>query len=109
MERLALRTSNPVTDALPVLAAYANLPLFVTATQHAAVSVVGTDALTTASAPLVPSVYEDTALALTPPPNASETMSTPCWLNANPNGVCPADAFTTGADASPPLPTPKTS
>ena len=29
IERVAVRTSNPVTEALPVFAAYANLPLFV--------------------------------------------------------------------------------
>ena len=45
---------------------------------QAAVSVVGTDALTTSSKPPSPSVYDDTALALTAPPKASETMRTPC-------------------------------
>src|SRR5215208_3593523 len=97
MWRLALRTSKPVTDALPVFATYANLPLFVTTTQQAAVSVVGTEALTTSSVPPPPNVYDDTALAFTAPPNASETIRTPCWLNAKPNGVSPADELTTGA------------
>ncbi len=88
-----------MTDALPVFVAYANLPLFVTATQQAAVSVVGTEALMTSSVPSLPNVYDDTALAFTAPPNASLTIRTPFWLNAKPNGVIPADWLIIGADA----------
>ena len=76
---------------LPVLLPKANLPFLVTTIQHTADCKSGTEALRSLNEPWW-SAYEETALALAAPPNASLTMRIPRLLNENPNGVMPDEA-----------------
>src|SRR6478735_9658104 len=70
------------------------------AIQHAAVSVVGTDGLTTRKPPRRRS-YDDTALPSGAPANASDTMACRSSSMAKPNGVTPAETTTVGLEARP--------
>ena len=84
---------------LPVLVTYAKSLFGVITTQHAALCVVGTDALLRSSRPSSLRRYDEAALAPAAPPNASDTISRPRSVNSNPKGVAPADAWTIAAPA----------
>ena len=80
-------------EPLPV---YASLPFGETATQQGAPKPTGSDAVIAESAPPAPERYEETV-----PAPASETITSPRWPNANPNGTAPLDGVTTGAPGRP--------
>src|SRR5581483_12291012 len=87
-------TAKPEIDPLPVFAVYANRPSGVTATQHADVCLVRTDALIVRTLPSSSTSYEERALCPAAAPNASETITRSRRPNANPNGVVPDEAWT---------------
>ena len=95
-------TAYPVIVPLAAFAVYVNRPFAVTTIQHAEVWVVGTEPLITFQLPLPLFAYDDTALPLGAPPNASETMSAPPCVKAKPNGVTPLAAVDVGPLARPP-------
>ena len=84
-----------------VFVAMANRPSRVVAIQHTADSPFATEPETSFRRDARVSEYDETALAPTAPPNASETISSPPRVKSKPNGVSPFERSTRGSPVRP--------